>query len=246
MADANIKQVWFQNPACLYLLYMATIGVKFNDSIYKNAYTFECKHEKNVVELTVLCDGKDFINHFTIARDGGSGWIAIHRNRNYIRLVINENFGLSERNGKLTFKHNLDKEVFFEFNIKQSGCKYTIDCEEHDIELNTLLDTDEDREFHKVKVKVVGGFYDFGIKPVKQFVINGNGVPEREVVYDNGLSLTKLDNEQLLITNFGKVSMYDNVRYVLTLYHRNNPSITTSINIEYGSVDNNGISFDDE
>lgn len=68
------------------------------------------------------------------------------------------------------------------------------------------------------------------------------------VKYDNGLNIKKLNKTHLQITNYGKVSLYDDTYYIVTVYHVNNPKSNYQIRIDYvNSLENNdgGFSLDD-
>lgn len=239
----------FSNP--LYLLYMATIGIKFQNNTYINTdmsnYDFECGYAQGEYNITVLCDGSEFINHFTLISDESYNWITIHRDRNYITLVIKENCGLKERMGRLVFKHNLDDNAVFTFEIYQAARVYEITADKFQIIFDALLaQQDNDKIVEIVNISTEGGLEDFGVKPVKEYVRNEIDANYKEIHYDNGLRLTKLNNTQLQIENFGQVSMYDYVYYIITLYHRNDPSSTWEIRVEYTEPHNTDLSFDDD
>lgn len=64
------------------------------------------------------------------------------------------------------------------------------------------------------------------------------------VKYDNGLNIKKLNKTQLQITNYGKVSLYDDTYYIVTVYHVNNPKSNCQIRIDYvNSLENNDVGF---
>lgn len=56
---------------------------------------------------------------------------------------------------------------------------------------------------------------------------------DHSILYDHGLKLTKVDNRTLKITNYGKICLYDDFYYILTLYHINNPKCIAQIRIDY-------------
>ena len=65
------------------------------------------------------------------------------------------------------------------------------------------------------------------------------------IAYDHGLKLTKLSNSELKITNYGKICLYDDFYYILTLYHINNPRCMAQIRVDYvDSFVNNESGFD--
>lgn len=114
-----------------------------------------------------------------------------------------------------------------------------------------------------IKVSAIDGFEDFGVKAVTEFVRNaGKGVlvdvdenwpgSAEDIMadnykmanYDGGLKIHKIDKQTLEITNYGKISLFDKVFYILKIYHVNNPNNMVEIHIGYiNSNENNGTGF---
>lgn len=227
---------------------MATLTVNINSVDYADKYCgISIGYEQTILDATVIVDGSDLINHFKLSCD--SDWVNIKRLRNSIELVVSKNNSLKERIANLSFTHNLDREVYINFNIVQAACVYGISVNKSEIVFDTLLDKDDvDKEICDVTVTTINGIKDFGIGSIVERVdVDGDGVGDKDYVikYDNGLKLTKVGTNKLRITNYGRVFLQDDVYYTITLYHKNNPRSTAQIVIRYtDSGTNNELGFD--
>ena len=215
-------------------------GISYTDKICG----ISIEYEKTVLDATVFVDASDLVNHFKVTCD--SRWIKIQRIRNLITIVVNKNCTLDNRVGVVEFIHNLDPNVFIKLNIAQSAAEYEIGVNQENIQFDTLLERiDENIEESEIIVTTTNGMCDFGIGPIAKYVKNIGEPDYYSVTYDNGLKITKLSNNRLKISNYGKVSLYDYTYYIITLYHINNPRSTVQIRVDYvDALENNQTGFD--
>jgi hypothetical protein len=133
-----------------------------------------------------------------------------------------------------------------------------INSDTETIELKKFLTKSEIYpEIKYIKVEATGGLNDFGIKPIKEYKYNLNDLKDRtyendipvkyQIPYDNGLIINKIGKMDIEIKNFGKISLYDQICYEMTIYHKNDPSKYKVITLEYKEEDTKkGFTFDDE
>lgn len=204
-------------------------------------------YEQTVLDATVFVNGSDLINDYNLSCD--SDWVKVKRLRNLIEIIVTKNNSLDNRMARLTFTHNLDKDIYINLSINQSACEYEISVNKSEIVFDTLLDNDDDdKEVCDVTVTTTNGIEDFAIGSVVERVdVDGDGVGDNDYIikYDNGLKLEKIGTDTLRITNYGRVFLEDDVYYTITLYHKNNPKSTAKIVIRYtDSGTNNELGFD--
>ena len=231
---------------------MASLEVNINGTTYTENYNgIEVGDVQNILNTIVYVDGSDLNNSFNITCD--SDWVEIRRLRNQIKFTIKKNCKLDSRMAVIQFNHNLDKDKFIRINLVQRAAEYTISINSDSfiindddmplVEFDDLLDeNDAEKEVCIINVDATNGICDFDIAPVIKYAKNEKGTDYFKAKYDNAFALRKLDNHTLEITNYGKVSMYDDTYYVITLYHKNNPKCNTQFKIRY-NPDINGNGF---
>lgn len=191
--------------------------------------------------ITVLVDGSDTINHFTM--NVSDSWITVNRIRNSITVIVKENAGLFDRVGKLTFRHNMDANKVVEIVLMQKPQEYTISVQQDgedvdEITFTTLMDAyDQDSEEQIVDVVCEGGLEDYRIGKIYEYAKKTPSDNYKMIPYDNGLKLTKIGNNILSITNFGKLSSFYDVYYNITLSHRNNYRSVRTLKVSYAADD---------
>lgn len=224
---------------------MASLLLNIGGQEYTDKYSgVDVGYNMNILVCTVVVDGSDVLNHFNITCD--DNWIEIHRIRNRVDIIVQKNNSLDGRIGTILFEHNLDFNTYISLSINQATSEYPIEISTSTIQFNNLLPRDsETSESVIVNVTTQNGICDFGIGPVVEYAKNDEdgGNPLYIVPYDNGIKLKKLSKTQLEITNYGKVSLYDENYYIVKLYHLNNPRSNVQIKVEY-IRNNNEAGFD--
>lgn len=161
--------------------------VNINGVDYTNNYCgMTIGYEQNIFNVTVVVDGSDIINHFSV--ETNNKWINIKRMRNELTIVIDKNITLNGRYGVFTFKHNLDSDVFIKFTIWQESCDYNISVDKDYILFDTLLDyDDEDKTEEIINVTTLNGMCDFAIGPVVEYARNFDYRQYRtnEIIFDD-------------------------------------------------------------
>lgn len=230
---------------------MSSLEVNINGTTYTENYNgMEVEDTQNILNTTVYVDGSDLNNSFNITCD--SDWVEIRRLRNKIKFTVKKNSKLDPRTAVIDFNHNLDKDKFIRINLVQKAVEYTISINSNDfiinnddmplIEFDDLLDnTDPNKEVCAINVVATNGICDFDIAPVVKYAKNEKSTDYFKAKYDNAFALRKVDNHTLEVTNYGKVSMYYDTYYVITLYHKNNPKCNTQFKIKYNpNINGNG------
>lgn len=222
---------------------MASLSLSIGGEEYTDKYSgVEVGYNMNILVCTVVVDGSDVLNHFNITCD--DNWIEIRRIRNRVDIIVQKNNSLDGRIGTILFEHNLDFNAYISLSINQAASEYPIEISTSTITFNNLLPQgSETSETVIVKVTPHNGICDFGIGPVVEYAKNDEDRDYYVVPYDNGIKLKKLNKEQLEITNYGKVSLYDENYYIVKLYHLNNPRSNVQIKVEY-IRNNNETGFD--
>jgi hypothetical protein len=224
---------------------MASITLNIGGHEYTDKYSgIDVGYNMNILACNVVVDGSDVLNHFNITCD--DNWIEIHRIRNRVDIIVHKNNSLDGRIGTILFEHNLDFNTYISLSINQVASEYPIEISTSTIQFSNLLPRDsETSESVIVNVTTQNGICDFGIGPVVEYAKNDEDGdnPLYVVPYDNGIKLKKLNKEQLEITNYGKVSLYDENYYIVKLYHLNNPRSNVQIKVEYVR-NNNETGFD--
>lgn len=228
---------------------MNDLAVDINGVEYTEHYNYiSVGYEQTMLNATVYVDGGDGISHFNITND--SSWVEIRRMCNEITFIVNKNSSLTERFATIQFTHNLDSDKFVTITFNQVACEYPISIAPEEITFDTLLDS-EDETMDEVTIDILteNGVCDYGIGPIVEYVKNLGDNGYYAVANDGGLKIEKVDNSHLKITNYGKVSLYDDNYYIITLYHRNNPRSKALLRVNYvDSLDSNdtGLGFDDD
>lgn len=227
---------------------MSNLVVDINGVEYSEHYNYiSVGYEQTILNTTVYVDDSDIINHFDVTSD--SNWVEIRRIRNEITFIVNKNSSIAERVATIQFTHNVDSDKFVTITLNQVACEYPISISPEEITFDTLLDnTDETMDEVTIDVTTANGVCDYGIGPIVEYVKNLGDSEYYVVANDGGLKIEKVDNSHLKITNYGKVSLYDDNYYIITLYHRNNPRSKVLLRVNYvDSLDNNdtGLGFDD-
>ena len=225
---------------------MTSLSLNIGGQEYSDKYSgVEVGYNMNILACNVVVDGSDVLNHFNITCD--DNWIEIRRIRNRVDILVQKNNSLDSRVGTVLFEHNLDFNTYISLSINQAASEYPIEISTNAIRFKNLLPQDSEQTSETVIVNVTthNGICDFGIGPVVEYAKNDEDgdKPLYVVPYDNGIKLKKLNKEQLEITNYGKVSLYDENYYIVKLYHLNNPRNNVQITVEY-IRDNNETGFD--
>ena len=208
-------------------------------------------YKRLTIYATVSVNGSDTRNDFDVTCD--DEWADFGRNRNTVTIVIDKNPTLTQRDTKIRFTHKLDSDVYVDLVFWQAPCEYTIAVNPSHIPFDTLLDDKFYKELSRsVTVTTNEGMRDFGVGPIIEYARNftENSVSDYYVIpYDHGLKLTKIDKNHLRITTYGKVCLYDDYYYILTLYHINNPRSTAQIRVEFDDAllnNETGLGFEDD
>ena len=222
---------------------MASLSLNIGEQEYTKKYSsVEVGYNMNILACNVVVGGSDVLNHFNITCD--DNWIEIRRIRNRVDIIVQKNNSLDGRVGTVLFEHNLDFNTYISLSINQAASEYPIEINTSTITFKNLLQQNSDTSENViVNVTTHNGICDFGIGPVVEYAKNDEDEDYYVVPYDNGIKLKKLNKEQLEITNYGKVSLYDENYYIIKLYHLNNPRNNVQITVEY-IRDNNETGFD--
>ncbi len=223
---------------------MASLSLNIGEQEYTDKYSgVEVGYNMNILACNVVVDGSDVLNHFNITCD--DNWIEIRRIRNRVDIIVQKNNSLDGRIGKVLFEHNLDFNTYISLSINQAASEYPIEISTNTIQFNNLLPQDSEQTSESVIVNVTphNGICDFGIGPVVEYAKNDEDRDYYVVHYDNGIKLKKLNKRELEITNYGKVSLYNENYYIVKLYHLNNPRSNVQIKVEYVR-NNNEAGFD--
>lgn len=226
---------------------MSELLVNINGTEYSEKYNYmTVGYEQQILDTTVYVDGSDLINHFNITCD--SNWIEIRRVRNKITLIIKKNNLIEDRVGLIEFTHNLNSDLYINISIRQTVCEYPISINPENILFEPLLDADDpEKTVETIHVTTENGICDFGIGTINEYgrnYVNGAYEGFYSIPYDNGVKLRKIDKQTLEITNYGKASLYDDIYYLITLYHVNNPKSNVRLRIDYvDSYDDNQNGF---
>jgi len=224
---------------------MATLMVNINGQEYTDMSNFlSVSYEQTILDCTVYTDGSELVNHYRV--ECSDDWIELRRIRNVITIIVKKNDGYDARSGSISFYHNLDSSVNVSFVVIQSACEYSISVDENEIEFDTLLDkTDPNEEVAKITVTANNGTCDFIIPSIREYAKNDGDEDFYLVKYDKGLKLEKIGNNKLQITNYGKVSLYDDNYYIIKICHRNNPKSNVDVKVVFVPNHTIGIAFDD-
>lgn len=250
-----------------------SIKVKYNDEIKDKDLIINLESSaKTSCILTVIVDDNENLCNYTFQNDirKYNSFVTVKCTRNLIELNISQNTTSYDRNYTLTLVHKLNEKIVFPIFITQPAPTYNlsvdINSETDIIELKKFLNRedmfDENNkkiypEIKIITVEATGGLNDFGIKPIKEYKYNldelqyrkyeNDTVIKHQIPYDNGLIINKIGKMEIEIKNFGKISLYDQICYEITIYHKNDPSKYKVIILEYKEEDTKkGFTFDDE
>ena len=217
--------------------------------------------------LTVIVDDNVNLCNYTFKNDirKYNSFVTVKCTRNLIELNISQNTTSYDRNYTLTLVHKLNEEIVFPIFITQPAPNYSLFISSDNIELQKFLKQDDIKNAEQypqkeiIKVTATGGLNDFGIKPVKEYKYNldelqcrkyeNDNAIKHQIPYDNGLIINKIGKMEIEIKNFGKISLYDQICYEITIYHKNDPSKYKVIILEYKEDKEDtkkGFTFDDE
>lgn len=229
-----------------------SIEVKYDNKLNQDFIDFELPYSKNYISLEVIVDGSENLAHYTIHEPiNNNNFISYKKFRNFIDITVNKNPFKTQRSITLLLTHNLNNNVLFYVNIRQKGTFYDIYFDDHTKEKNITFnplynyDNRDKYETETFNIECLNGYQDFAIKPIKLYTILDNNT-QQDLSYDNAFHIKKINNNQLTITNYGKINDYDNIYYIVTLYHRNDPDQTLKIIINYNNINTTGFSFSDE
>ena len=89
--------------------------------------------------------------------------------------------------------------------------------------------------------------YKYNLEELPQKIDNNDMGVKHQIPYDNGLIINKIGKMEVEIINFGKISLYNQICYEMTIYHKNDPSQYKVITLQYKQEDTQkGFTFDDE
>jgi len=192
-------------------------------------------------------------------------WINVIRNRNLIKLVISNNYGLGYRNGVLTFFHNAVSEISVSISIVQNGTNYSVSIDGTDesktLYLNSLFvnedNTDNNfKEEFNFPVLCTGGREKFKVCKVKKYevykITNNNDETELIAVqkpYDNAFIIEKKENG-FSIVNYGNINcrfeldnswtrknlIVDDFYYEVTVRHIDCVDAHDKITVKYNGI----------
>lgn len=201
--------------------------------------------------ITVFVDGSDTINHYTLL-NGAPQWITVSRVRNSVTVVLTDNTGPAMRFGSVRFDHNMDSSKSITLTFAQEAPEYTIAVSANgepadEIRFNTLTgQDDQDSETTVLDVSCEGGVKDYTVRCVLEFEKTPSSQNYRMVPYDGGLKVVKSSPTELSVTNYGKVSLSDDMYYEIVVAHRNNPRSTARVRVAYTQEPtSSGFSLDD-
>ena len=237
---------------------MATIEITYNgQTLDGDSHTIEaggCVAEDFVFDVAV--DGSLTVPNYNIEYDGPG--IVVKRVCNNVYVTIPDNFSPKHRNFRVTFSHNMFPSKNYTVYITQSGKLYGVQLhypgtpepiESLSFDAENLFDQgDPNSQVWEIHVDCDEGLNDFGVEDVEEYIVHpqqGNSVSETltRIPYDGGLSVVKTGNSLLTITSYGRISMYDNVRYVISVYHKNDRSSRKTISITYKPDTSSGLGF---
>lgn len=215
-----------------------------------NYDTLNVSSDKTNFELSIIIDDNPGLTNYNIECNS-NGFIVFQNIGNTVYVTVNENNSCEDRSGFINFTHTMDKNVFYTLNFIQSKRDYSIDAEYEgtheniEITFNTLTDKqDLEYEEYYVNINCTNGNRDFVIKNIEEY---SNAEMTKKIPFDNGFEIKKVNSHLLKITNFGKISTLYNVRYKITLCHKNNRKNCKEIIIKYNNPDTgSGFGFDDD
>lgn len=150
-------------------------------------------------------------------------WINVIRNRNFIKVVVSNNYGVDYRSGVLSFFHNAVSEIAVNVSIVQVGTEYSVTINNvgpnNTVNLNSLF-TNSDPNDNNFKEELVfpvsctGGRENFKVCKVKKFGVyeieNNEGGTDLIAVqkqYDDAFVVIK-DGDEIKITNYGNINCH--------------------------------------
>lgn len=251
---------------------MANLILEFNNTITYSDGTYvpndDTDTNNKIIHQTISYNGVELIANAAVDVDNVSlpsvtselqslsssyiitvdaDWVTTIRDRNITRFVFDRNSSASERFANIIFKHNVEKEVYCQILITQSGEQYelTFDNEnETDGEITfTTIDPDEEKE---IKIICTGGCCEYNVHKVRKYTIHriGEGVDDvivKRSNYDNALSVFPpvIDGENhtksvLTIHSNGSL-ITDNSYYEVILEHKDVIGLTLTIKVNYPS-----------
>lgn len=215
-----------------------------------NYDTLNVSSDKTNFELSIIIDDNPGLTNYDIECNS-NGFIVFQNIGNTVYVTVNENNSCEDRSGFIKFTHTMDKNVFYILNFVQQKKDYSIELEYNGVTENLVLSfnplTDkQDAEFEEyyVNVNCTNGNRDFIIKNIEEF---SNAEMSKKIPFDNGFEVKKVNTQQLKFVNYGKISSLENVRYKITLCHKNNRKNYQEIVIKYNNPDTGtGFGFDDD
>lgn len=209
--------------------------------------------ERQEHSIMVEVDGSDTVNHFTVTCE--EDWVTLRRVRNSITMIVNANTGPYERSAYIRFQHNMDADARITLILNQDRPVYKITTMLGKDEVDTIVfgklfgPEDPDSETETVTVECIGGLCDYLVRGVVQMAKSPTSTRYRLVPYDNGVKVVKTSPSLLKVTNFGKISKYDDMYYEIVLGHMNNLTVTKRIKVVYkdkGKDEGSGFELDDD
>ena len=229
---------------------MASIEIRYKgvalDQDSHNIETESCNKADFVFDVVV--DGSPTLPNYNVIYDGPS--LILKRVGNNVYVTIPDNVSSKGKEFKIYFSHNMFPSKNYTVYISQPGKVYEILMRSpHTISepadslvfnaQNLFGKTDPNSESWRIHMTCDEGYNDFGVEEIEEYISDtGTRIP-----YDGGLSVVKTGNNMLTITNYGRISMHDNVDYVIKVYHKNDRNAKKTITIRYNTDTDSGFDF---
>ena len=199
---------------------------------------WEVGDTSNQDEFTVLIDGKSKGGGFRYETDNND-WFDIILTDNTFTITVKENFNITERNGYIIIHHNKiigdDGEVVV--NVKQNGVECSIQANPSTI---NFMNFEKDEK--NINVSVIGGNKKFFIKSFKEYKVaevtsdESVSTVNKVIQNDRGIIISKIGEDKLKITSYGRVFKENGQFYEIILAHDNDVSKTVTIKVTYDDV----------
>lgn len=153
-------------------------------------------------------------------------WITLKRERNVTRLIFKPNYDIEARTANITVKHNTEKDVYCVIYVTQYGDDYELEVDSNEIDFGLEPET------KNVTVTCQGGTGEYTIHKVKKYTnyVYSDVEITKRVNYDNALSVTKDNENNIAIHSFGSL-MVDDSYYEITLEHKDMIGLTQKIKV---------------
>lgn len=229
----------------------SNIIIEDNNIIVENEDYIEQK-----CDFHVVCDNTPDRLSFIMEEYGDDDSMTVIQNRCDISVYIKPNLTEYDKEYSLLFTHSNDidvyKRIIFiqkaqEFKIEIDDSVNTVNFDDFDSALDEKNSDGQDGEGmyyqeHTFKVRAIGGSEKWRVRSIKKHFINEFSEETYEK-FDNDFIYT-IDNENFRVVSYGKPCRQNNVKYIITLCHKDNKEITNRIIISYD--DNIEYNFSEE